>query len=44
MGHSEDDVVHKISHEMKTHWQNQLKIAVLGYFKILKIRHKTIDV
>ena len=29
MGHSEDDVVHKIPHKMKTHRQNQLKISVL---------------
>ena len=45
MGHSEDDAVHKIHHKMKTHWQNQLKISVLVWFKILyRIRFKKIDV
>ena len=29
-----DDTIHKIPHKMKTHWQNQLKISVLVYFKI----------
>ena len=30
---------------MKTHWQNQLKISVLVWFKILyRIRYKKIDV
>ena len=45
MGHSEDDAVHKIPHKLKTHWQNQLKILVLVWFKVLYgIRHKKIDV
>ena len=45
MGHFEDDAVHKIPHEMKTHRQNQLKISVLVWFIILyRIRYKTIDV
>ena len=44
MGHSEDDAVHKIPHEVKTHWQNLLKISVLVQFKILhRIRYKKID-
>ena len=31
--------------KMKTHWQNQLKISALVYFKILyRIRYKKIDV
>ena len=30
MGHSEDDAVHKIPHKKKMHWQNQLKILVIG--------------
>ena len=34
MGHSEDDAVHKISHKMKTHWQNKLKFSVLVWFTI----------
>ena len=29
MGHSEDDAVTNTKYEMKTHWQNQLKISVL---------------
>ena len=29
MGYSEDDVVHKICHRMKMHWQNQLEILIL---------------
>ena len=45
MGYSKDDAVHKIPHKMKTHRQNQLKISVLVYFKILcRIRYKKIDV
>ena len=45
MGHSENDAVHKIPHKMKTHWQNQLKISVQVYFKILfRIRYKEIEV
>ena len=44
MGHSGDDVVHKMSHKMKTHWQNQLKSLLLVYFKVLyRIRNKKID-
>ena len=44
MGHSEDDVVHKIPHKMKTHWQNQLKFSVLVWFTILyRTRYKKID-
>ena len=45
MGHSEDGVVHKIPHKMKTLWQNQLKISVLVKFEVLcGIRYKKIDV
>ena len=45
MGHSEDDVFHKIPHQMITHQQNQLKFSVLVKFKILyRIRYKKIDV
>ena len=45
MGHSEDDVVHKIPHKMKTLWQNQLKFSVLVWFTILyRTRYKKIDV
>ena len=45
MGHSENDAVHKIPLKMKTHWQNQLKILVLVYLKILnRIRYKKTDV
>ena len=41
MGHPEDDATHKIPHKMKTHWQNQLNVSVLVYFKILyRIRYK----
>ena len=41
MGHSEDDAVHKRLHKTKTHWQNQLKISALVYFKILcRTRYK----
>ena len=41
-----DDAVHKIpKNKMKTHWQNQLKISVLAWFKILyDMRYKKIDV
>ena len=34
MGHSVDDAVDKISHKMKKHQQNQLKILALVSFKI----------
>ena len=34
MEYSEDDVVHKMPHKMKTHWQNLLKISVGVEFKI----------
>ena len=45
MGHSEDDAVHKIPQKMKMHWQNQLKISVLVWFKILyRISYIRIDV
>ena len=30
MGHSEDDAVHKITHKMKTHGQNQVKFSVMS--------------
>ena len=43
MGHSGDDAVHKRSHKMKTHWENQQKSLVLVYFKVFcRIRHKKI--
>ena len=35
MGHSGDDVVHKKSNKMKTHWPNRLQLVVLVYFKVL---------
>ena len=44
MGHSEDDIVHKIPKKKKwrPNWQNQLKILVLVKFKILqRIRYIT---
>ena len=38
-------LINKIPHKMKTHWQNQLKIWVLVWFKILyRIRFKKIYV
>ena len=45
MGHSEDDAVYKITHKMKTNWQNRLKISALVWFKILyRIRYEKIVV
>ena len=45
MGHSEDDAVHKLPHNMKTHWQNKLKFLVLVWFTILyRTSYKKIDV
>ena len=45
IGHTENDIVHKIPHKMKMQWQNQLEISVLVQFKILyRIRLKEIDV
>ena len=34
MGHTGDDVVHKISLKMKTYWWKRLKISVLVSFDI----------
>ena len=45
MGHSEDDIVHKIPLKMKMHQQTQPKTLVSVQFKILyRIRYKKIDV
>ena len=44
MGHSEDDVVHKIPHKVKTHWQNQLKFRHLFNLKFYRIRYKKVGV
>ena len=43
MGHSRDDVVHKILHKMKTYQQNQLKSWVLVYLKFSLELYKEID-
>ena len=41
---SRDDVVHKSSHEMKMHRQNQLKYLALVYFIVLyRLEHKKVD-
>ena len=40
MGHSKDDAVYKIPHKIKMHWQNQLKILVLGQF-CMEVRKMT---
>ena len=46
MRHSEDDAVHKNSHELKICWQNQLKSLVLIHFQVLynRPRDKEVDV